>query len=83
MVPPPRLPSGVLLAVALATLVVFSTLFGSALALRRQTDLPKPLVLLATTELVTAAVARLPGIADLGPPLFFAPTDLGRTARLP
>lgn len=76
MVPPPGIPGGVLLAVALATIVVFPTLFGSALALRRRTDFHKRLILLATAELITAAVARLPGVADAGPPGFFALTDL-------
>jgi len=76
MVPPPGLPNGVLLAVALATIVVFPTLFGSALVLRRRTDFHKRLVLLATMELVTAAVARLPGVTPLGPPAFFGLTDL-------
>ena len=76
MVPPPGLPSGVLLAVALATIVVFPTLFGSALVLRGRADFHKRLVLLATMELVTAAVARLPGIPPLGPPAFFGLTDL-------
>ncbi len=76
MVPPPGLPAGVLLAVALATIVVFPTLFGSALVLRQRTDFHKRLVLLATMELVTAAVARLPGVTALGPPAFFSLTDL-------
>ena len=73
---PPGVPIGVLLAIALATVVVFPTLFGSALLLRRRTDYHKRLVLLATMELVIAAVARLPVINPLGPPVFFAVTDL-------
>jgi hypothetical protein len=76
MVPPAGLPVGVLLAVALATIVVFPTLFGSALILRRRTDFHKRLVLIATCELVTAAIARLPVIVTLGPPAFFGVTDL-------
>ena len=76
MAPPPGVPVGVLLAIALATVIVFPTLFGSALLLRRRTDYHKRLVLLATLELVIAAVARLPGVATGGPPAFFAITDL-------
>jgi len=76
MTPPPGIPAGVLLAVALATIVVFPTLFGSALLLRRRTDYHKRLVLIATCELVIAAVARWPGVSSLGPPGFFAITDL-------
>jgi len=76
MNPPPGIPAGVLLAVALATIVVFPVLFGSALLLRRRVDYHKRLVLIATLELVTAAVARWPGVSSLGPPGFFAITDL-------
>ncbi len=73
---PPEVPVGVLLAIALATVVVFPTLFGSALLLRQRTDYHKRLVVLATLELVIAAVARLPGVAANGPPAFFGITDL-------
>jgi len=76
MTPPPGIPAGVLLAVALATIVVFPVLFGSALLLRRRSDYHKRLVLIATCELVIAAVARWPRVASLGPPGFFAITDL-------
>lgn len=72
----PDFPVGLLLAIALATIVVFPVLFGSALALRRRTDFHKRLVLLATVELVTAAVGRLPVVRDLGPLGFFAVADV-------
>ena len=75
MVPPPGMATGVLLAIPLASIVVFPTLFGAALLLRRRADFHKRLVLLATVELVTAAVGRLPGINDLGV-WFFAFADL-------
>jgi hypothetical protein len=55
---------------------VFPVLFGAALLLRRRTDYHKRLVLIATFELVTAAVARWPGVTSLGPPGFFGFTDL-------
>lgn len=76
MAPPPGVPVSVLLAIALATIVVFPGLFGSALLLRQRTDYHKRLVLLATMELVIAAVARLPVVGPLGPPAFFGVTDL-------
>ncbi len=76
MNPPPGIPAGVLLAVALATIVVFPVLFGSALLLRGRPDYHKRLVLIATLELVTAGIARWPGVATFGPPTFFALTDL-------
>ncbi|MEO8465124.1 MAG: hypothetical protein ABI640_07255 [Gammaproteobacteria bacterium] len=76
MIAPPGIPVGVLYAIALSTIVVFPILFGSALLLRQRMDYHKRLVLLATLELVIAAVARLPGIAAAGPPLFFGLTDL-------
>jgi len=76
MATPPGVSVAVLLAIALATVVVFPTLFGSALLMRRRTDYHKRLVLLATCELVLAAVARLPGVAEGGPAAFFGITDL-------
>lgn len=73
---PPPFPPGILLAIALATIVVFPVLFGSALILRRRTDYHKRLVLLATAEIIIAAIARIPGINTQGPPVFFGVTDL-------
>jgi hypothetical protein len=73
---PPGMSPYVLLAVALMTIVVFPALVGAALWCRRRTDFHKRLMLIATLELVTAAVARLPVITPLGPPAFFGATDL-------
>jgi hypothetical protein len=64
------------LAIPLTTVVVFPALFGTALYFRRRTDIHKRLVLIATIELVAAAVARLPGVAPLGPFGFFGGADL-------
>lgn len=64
------------MAVPLATIVVFPVLFGAAFWLRRRTDFHKRLVLIATFELITAGVARLPVVSTLGPPGFFGGTDL-------
>jgi len=76
MVPPAGIPVGVLLAIALASAVVFPVLLGAALLLRTRSDFHKRLMLIATIELVTAAVGRLPVIGAAGPPAFFAVTDL-------
>ena len=73
---PPGIPASALMAIALASIVVFPVLFGAALLLRQRTDYHKRLVLLATLELATAAIARWPGVLAYGPPLFFALTDL-------
>jgi phosphoglycerol transferase MdoB-like AlkP superfamily enzyme len=66
----------VFLTLPLAMLVVFPVLFGAALWWRRRSDFHKRLVLIATLELVTAAVARWPGVLTLGPIAFFGITDL-------
>jgi hypothetical protein len=73
--PPPGLTPAVVLTLPLATLVVFPALFGTALWFRRRTDVHKRLVIIATLELVTAAVARWPVISTLGPVAFFGVTD--------
>jgi hypothetical protein len=49
-------------AIPFATLIVFPALIGAALYFRKR-DVHKRLMLLGTIEIVTAAVARLPGIA--------------------
>jgi hypothetical protein len=74
--PPPGLTPAVVLTLPLATLVVFPALFAAALWFRRRTDVHKRLVVIATLELVTAAVARWPVISTLGPVAFFGLTDL-------
>lgn len=70
------IPPLIFLAVPLATIVVFPVLFGAAVHYRRRTDWHKRLMLLATVELVTAAVARLPFVSAWGPPGFFGVADL-------
>ncbi len=82
-VAPPGMTPVQLLALPMATIVAFPVLFGGALAFRKRTDIHKRLVLLATLELVTAAVGRLPGIftplggvGPLGPLGLFGATDL-------
>jgi hypothetical protein len=57
------------------TVIVFPVLVGAALFYRRQPDIHKRLMLLATLELATAGVARIPGAGSV--PLFFILTDVG------
>ena len=70
------------LTLPLATLVVFPVLLGSALWFRKRSDIHKRLVLIATLELVPAAIGRLPGIfipigsVALGPVGLFGLTDM-------
>ena len=64
------------LAVPLVGMVVFAALVGSALYLRHHPAAHKRLMMLATLELVTAGVSRLPIVDSWGPVGFFAVTDL-------
>ena len=70
--PPPL----VFLAVPMFDLVVFAALVGAALWYRRNPAAHKRLMLLAMLAVITAAIARLPGVLPLGPPAFFGLTDL-------
>ena len=62
------------------TVIVFPVLVGFALVYRRQPEVHKRLMLIATLELVTAGVARIPGAGSM--PLFFVLTDVGLLAIL-
>jgi len=73
---PPGVPPLSFLAVPLATVIVFPALVGAALAWRRQPELHKRLMLIATLELMPAGVARWPGLAAAGPLAYFGLTDL-------
>lgn len=64
------------LAVPLVGMAVFGGLVAAAVSLRRNGAAHKRLMLLATFELVTAAVSRLPWVEGWGPLGFFAVTDL-------
>jgi hypothetical protein len=70
--PPPL----VFLAVPIFDLLVFATLVGTGLYLRRKPAAHKRLMLLSTVAVLTAAIARLPYVLPLGPPAFFGLTDL-------
>ena len=74
--PPGGPPPLVFLIVPLFDLVVFGSLVAAAVYLRRQSQWHKRLMLLATIQLLTPAIARLPGLLAFGPPAFFGLTDI-------
>ena len=59
------------LAIPIFDMVLFATFVTAALARRRDKEAHKRLMLLAYFSIVTAALARLPGVLPLGPPAFF------------
>ena len=59
------------LIIPLFDMVLFATFVGLALALRRDKEMHKRLMLLAYVSIIVAAVARLPGVLAIGPPAFF------------
>ena len=59
------------LAIPIFDMVLFATFVTAALALRRDKEAHKRLMLLAYVSIVVAAVGRLPGVLPLRPPAFF------------
>jgi len=59
------------LIIPLFDMILFSIFVGTALTLRRDKEAHKRLMLLAYVSIITAAVARLPGVLAIGPPTFF------------
>ena len=74
--PPGGPPPLVFLAIPMADLVIFSTLVGAGLWFRRRPDVHRRLMLTSTIAILTAAIARLPGVIAGGPLVYFALTDL-------
>ena len=68
---PPDTDPLVFMAIPFFDMVVFSVLVTAALLKRKDREWHKRLMLLSYISLVTAAIARLPGILALGPPVFF------------
>jgi len=64
------------LAIPIFDMLLFAAFVWMAIALRGNPQTHKRLMLLATVNLVTAAIARWPGVLDLGPLAFFGLTDL-------
>ena len=64
------------LAIPLFDMVLFTAFVWLAIARRRDSQSHKRWMLLATITLITAAIARWPGVLQFGPLAFFALTDL-------
>ena len=64
------------LIVPMGALIVFPVVVGAALLLRHRPDCHKRLILIATIELMNAAVDRLPGVFAAGLAPFYPGTDL-------
>lgn len=73
---PPGVDPLVFLVIPLFDIVLFAGFVGTALWLRRQKESHKRLMLLAYISIITAAVARLPGVLPLGPLGFYGLTFL-------
>ena len=84
---PPGVDPLAFLAIPIFDMVLFATFVTAALALRRDKETHKRLMVLAYVSIITAAVARLPGVLPLGPPAVLrAVVPLcrgGRDLRLP
>ncbi len=68
---PPGMTPVAFLIIPLFDMILFATFVTIALLKRRDKEAHKRLMLLAYVSIVTAAVARLPGMLPLGPPAFF------------
>ncbi|MGZ3410203.1 MAG: hypothetical protein ACXWKC_16505 [Xanthobacteraceae bacterium] len=73
---PPGIDPRSFLVLPLFDIAIFAILVSTGVALRRQSETHKRLMLLSTICMLDAAIARLPGMLDLGPPAFFAIQDL-------
>lgn len=68
---PPGIDPHTFLAIPLFDMVMFAGFMTAAVRMRRNKEAHKRLMLLAYVSIIVAAVARLPGMALLGPPGFF------------
>lgn len=64
------------MAIPFFDMVVFSSIIGTAFALRRNQQAHKRLMLIGSIAIIAAALARFPAIFRGGPPAFFGLTDL-------
>lgn len=71
---PPGVDPMMFLAVPLFDMVLFAGFVASAVWMRTNREAHKRLMLLAYISIITAAVARLPGVLPYGPPMFFGLT---------
>jgi len=70
------LPGLQFLAMPIFDIVLFGAFVALAVLRRRDTQAHKRWMLLATVNVLDAAVARWPGVGELGPPGFFLLADL-------
>jgi hypothetical protein len=68
---PPGVDPLAFLVIPLFDMALFATFVSAALLRRRDKEAHKRLMLLAYVSIIVAAVARLPGVLPLGPPVFF------------
>jgi hypothetical protein len=68
---PPGVDPIAFLAIPLFDMVMFSGFVGVALLRRRDKETHKRLMLLAYISIIVAAIARIPGLSSLAPPVFF------------
>jgi hypothetical protein len=68
---PPGAPPLAFLLIPLSDMLLFATFVGAALLWRRQRETHKRLMLLAYISIITAAIARFPGVIQYGPLAFF------------
>ena len=68
---PPGVDSLTFLVVPFFDIVLFTGFYAKAMLMRRDREAHKRLMLLAYVSIITAAIARMPGILPLGPFVFF------------
>jgi hypothetical protein len=68
---PPGVDATTFLVVPLVDILLFAGFYAAAMLKRRDKETHKRLMLLAYASIITAAVARLPGVLPLGPLVFF------------
>jgi len=73
---PPGIDPRSFLALPFFDIALFAILVGAGIALRKNPEQHKRLMLLSTIAILDAAIARLPGLFAAGPPLFFAIQDV-------
>lgn len=78
VVPIPGLNPRSFFAIPVRDILTFAILAGAGIHFRRDAEMHKRLMLIATITLLAAAIARMPipGMATLGPPLFYGLQDL-------
>lgn len=74
--PPGGPPPLAFMIIPIADVTIFSTLVAAGMWFRNRGDIHKRLMLVSTIAILTAAIARLPGLLAGGPLAFFALTDL-------